>query len=284
MNNNFFIYYNDALLKEDAPIITANNRGLRYGDGFFETMKIINGKIILKDIHFERLFTSLELLQFQQPAYFNASFLEEKIVVLTKKNHQQKEARVRLNIFRANGDLYNPENHLPNYIMQTSLLNTHHHTLNKEGLKVDIFKDAKKVFDKFSHIKSNNYLPYTMAALWAKQNNVDDALLLNADNHIADATIANVWIVLNGIIKTPPLTEGCINGVMRKYLLTCLQKEGIPFQEVSITLDDIAQAQEIFLTNAITGIKWIKQCGKNAYHTQAAPYLFEKFVEPLWGC
>ncbi|MBX2932353.1 MAG: aminotransferase class IV [Chitinophagaceae bacterium] len=282
MNNNFFIYYNDTLLKEDAPIITANNRGLRYGDGFFETMKIINGKIILKEIHFERLFTSLELLQFQQPAYFNASFLEEKILALAKKNHQQKGARVRLNIFRANGDLYNAENHLPNYIMQTSLLNTQHHTLNKKGLKVDIFKDAKKVFDKFSHIKSNNYLPYTMAALWAKQNNVDDALLLNADNHIADATIANVWIVLNGIIKTPPLTEGCINGVMRKYLLTCLQKEGIPFQEVSITLDDIAQAQEIFLTNAITGIKWIKQCGKNAYHTQVAPYLFEKFVEPLW--
>ncbi len=282
MNTTNIICFNGNFIDEQIPLVTANNRGLRYGDGFFETMKIINGKIILKELHFERLFSSLQQLQFEQQPFFNTAFLEEKILTVASKNNHINYARVRVNIFRSDGDLYNAENYLPNYIIQTSAIDFSQHQLNKEGLIIDICKDVRKTVDKYSHIKSNNYLPYTMAALWAKQNNVDDAILLNADNHIADATIANVWIVLNGIIKTPPLTEGCINGVMRKYLLTCLQKEGIPFQEVSITLDDIAQAQEIFLTNAITGIKWIKQCGKNFYDKQLASFLMKKFILPLW--
>lgn len=282
MEKTNFIVYNQQIISEQTPIITANNRGFCYGDGFFETMKIINGKIILKELHFERLFKSLESFKFKQPKNFNATFLEETIINLTTKNIHLKAARVRINVFRDNGNLFHIENEYPNYIIQTMPLDNTHQQLNKDGLCIDIFNDAKKNQDNFSSIKSNNYLPYVMAAFYIKEKKLDDVLLLNHQHHIVETSIANIWIVSNGIILTPALSEGCIDGVMRKYLLNCLQQEGIPFKETTLTINDIQSAQEIFLTNAIVGIKWIKQCGKNNFTTQLATFLFNKFIQPLW--
>ena len=94
-----------------------------------------------------------------------------------------------------------------------------------------------------------------MAALWAKENKMDDAIILNNYNRIAEATIANIIFSKNGKIKTPALSEGCINGVMRRYLVNCIQKENIPFEEGKIEADEIAEANELFVTNAMNGIK-----------------------------
>ena len=249
------LIHNGKLLDADKLLISPNNRSFRYGDGCFETMKIVKGNICLADLHFERLFTSLELLQFEKPNYLAAALLKEQILQLANKNHHSKLARIRLTFFRGDGGLYDAENHFPNYIIQSWQLNPQTNQLNENGLVVDIFKDAKKVCDNYSHLKSNNYLSYAMAALWAKKNHLNDALLLNAYNNISDATIANVWIVKDGIIKTPALTEGCVAGVMRRYLLKKIREAAMPVEEGQITVDDVLQAQEVFLTNAIYGIK-----------------------------
>lgn len=263
-------------------MISPNNRSFRYGDGCFETIKMIRGKIILEDYHFERLFSSIERLQFEKPAFLTLHYLREQLIELAKKNYHDKLARVRLMVFRGDGGLYDAENHFPNYLIQTWALNPANNELNKNGLVIDIYKDARKVCDQFSHIKSNNFLSYAMAALWAKKHQLNDALLLNPYENIADATIANVFIVKDGMVKTPALTEGPIAGNMRRHLLKCMREENIPVEETQISAEDILQASGIFLTNAIYGIRWVKQVGESNYPNTLAESFHKKFIEPLF--
>ncbi len=278
MEEGRFFLYNDKFYKTGELIISANNRSFRYGDGFFETMKIINGEIALSHYHYERLFSSLQILKFNTPDYFTHTYLSEQIKNLIVKNSHQKSARVRVTIFSGDNGLYEDDKRSPNYIIQSWPLNKEILKLNENGLVTDIYKDARKTCDAFSHIKHNNYLPYAMAALWAKENKLNDAFLLNNLNRVADATIANIFIVKDGSIKTPALTEGCIAGVMRRHLIKCINDENIPFEEAQIEAGELLQANEIFLTNAIRGIRWVKQCGKSNYTNQLAKYLDKKFI------
>lgn len=271
--------YNGKLLSSGKLIISADNRSFRFGDGFFETMKMINGNIVLSNYHFERLFSSLQVLKFEHPEFFNAEYLLQQIKNLAIKNKHEQLARIRLNIFRGDGGLYDCEN-FPNYIIQTWKI-TEPSVFNADGLITGIYTKAKKTCDDFSHIKSNNYLPYVMAALWAKETRLDDAVVLNTYNRIAEATIANIFIVKNGRIKTPALSEGCINGVMRRYIIQSLRKENIPLEEGKIEAGEIEEANEIFLTNAVQGLKWIKQCNNYNYSFDLTEYLHNKFLLPL---
>jgi len=121
-----------------------------------------------------------------------------------------------------------------------------------------------------------------MGALWCRKQKLNEALLLNPYDRIADATIANVFIVKDGLIKTPPLSEGAVNGVMRRYLLECLRKENMPVQEAPLQLEDVLQASELFLTNATSGIRWVKQLDDSHYTNQLASHLFHKFIGILY--
>ncbi len=277
-----FLNYNGKLYPADKLLISPNNRSFRYGDGFFETIKMMNGKILLRSLHFERLFSSLETLQFDKPKLFTADMLEQQITELAVKNKHTLLGRVRLMVFRGDGGLYDTEDNHPNYLIQTWEMSAANNKLNENGLMVDIFPDARKACDKYSAVKNNNYLGYVMAALWAKKYKLNDALVLNSNDRIADATIANVFIIKDGIIKTPALTEGCVAGVTRRYILQCLRKESIPVEEAAITLEDIADASEIFLTNAAYGMRWVASCGKNNYIQKATSLLYQKFIEPLY--
>ncbi len=178
--------------------------------------------------------------------------------------------------------MYDEADPHPNFIIQTWAGNNESKILNKNGLALDFFRDAKKSCDNFSSIKSNNYLPYAMGAFFAKKNNLNDCLLYNCYNRICEATIANVFIITNGIIKTPALTEGCVNGVMRKHLIDCFKKEGFTCTEGEISPDELLQASEVFLTNAIYGIRWVKSIGASNYTNAMSALLHQKFIVPLF--
>lgn len=278
MESGKYLLYNDKMIPSGTAIITADNRAFRFGDGFFETMKMADGEIALSKYHFERLFASLEAFQFEIPEHFAATYLSEQIKKLAAKNGHQKLARIRLTIFRGDGSLYEHENNIPNYIIQTWPLNASVLQLNKQGLVTGVYRKARKTCDDFSHIKTNNFLPYVMGALWAKRNKLDDAIILNNFNRIADATIANIFLVGNGKVQTPALSEGCVSGVMRRFLIECIKKENIPFEETAITTEALNNANELFITNAVQGIKWVSRCENNNYQSQLAGYLHGKFL------
>jgi branched-chain amino acid aminotransferase len=278
METGKYFLHNNKMMASGKAILTADNRSFRFGDGFFETMRLTDGEIALSHYHFERLFSSLQALQFDVPPHFTAAYFLEQIKTLAAKNNHQKSARVRLTFFRSDGGLYDAADNLPNYIIQTWPLKTEAR-LNDKGLKSGIYTKARKTCDDFSHIKTNNFLPYIMGALWATQNKLDEAVILNNYNRVADATIANIFLVKDGKIQTPALSEGCIGGVMRRYLIDCIKKEGLPFEETSITADALAEANEFFITNAVRGINWVAQCGKHNYSNRLAAYLYDKFLK-----
>ncbi|WEK35836.1 MAG: aminotransferase class IV [Candidatus Pseudobacter hemicellulosilyticus] len=278
-----YLSFNGRILEEQLPLVSASNRGLRYGDGLFETMKLIRGEIRLAPLHFDRLFRGLSLLRFDIPAFFSAESITADILRLCQKNKCTDAARIRLSVFRGNGGLYDAENLLPNLLIQAWPLEEHRMVLNSNGLRMDVYSLARKSCDVFAGLKTNNYLPSIMAALYAKEKRLNDCFLLNTWDRICDASIANVWWVRNGHIFTPPLSEGAVAGVMRQYLL---QEAGRPGTGLFITEqplqpDELEQADEVFLTNAISGIRWVQSYRQKDYGNQLATTLFNQFVQPL---
>ncbi|MEO8109612.1 MAG: aminotransferase class IV [Ginsengibacter sp.] len=279
MNEQFFIY-NNKFYANNVPVVSSSNRGLRYGDGLFETMKRINGKIINADFHFERLFSGLSLLQFNVPKHFTKDFILKKISDLCAKNKHNEHVRIRLMIFRGNGGIFDPENNLPNYIIESWEL-PGASTLNENGLTVDIFTDAKKSCDSFSNIKSNNYLPYAMAALHAKKNELNDCIVLNSFERICDSVIANVFIIKGNNICTPPLSEGCVAGTMRRWMLEKFTLDNYHVSEKTLTTDDLLNADELFFTNAIYHMKWVKNFREKTYGNSSVKKIYSKMLQTI---
>ena len=274
------ICFNGKIVSANEPVLKASNRGYRYGDGLFETMKMQNGIIQLANYHFERMFSGLSLLKFDLPRLFTKKILEQEILQLCRKNDCEKLARVRLSVFRGNGGLYDEDKTLQ-YLIECWSLNESINRLNENGLIIDIYPDAEKSCDKFSNIKSANFLPYSMAALYVKENKLNDCLVLNTSGNVADSTIANLFLIKNETVITPSLAEGCINGVMRRHLLIALQNAGWKTLETSVTINDLKTADEIFQTNSINGIRWVRQFRDKIYTNIKTVEIYNRFVKTI---
>lgn len=272
---------NGKTVNENNATVSVNNRSFRYGDGCFETLKMVQGKIILPEFHMERLFNGLQLLQFELPSFFSPAFLLKAITELVTSNQHQKMARIRLTVFRGDGGLYDPENHRPQYVIQSWPLAATVNELNENGLVIGTYKKGFKAADGFANLKSNNFLLYAMAALYAKKEKVNDILVLNNNGTYADATIANLFIIEDKTIITPPLSDGPVNGTMRRYLLQQLPALGFEVKEESISEERLVAASECFLTNAIYGMKWVKEHGEHHFNSRHIFTIHREIIKPL---
>jgi len=270
-----YLLHNGNFCIDGDYIIAADNRGLRYGDGLFETLRTTGKKIHFMNWHFERLFSGLQMLEFELASDFTPSNIASQVFALCKRN-RHPAARVRINVIRGDGG--GQEDRFAHCIIQSQPLPGKDFQLNGNGLVLGIYQGARKTMDAFSNIKSNNYLPYTMAALQAEKNKWDDALVLNVAGRICDAAIANVFIIKNEILYTPPLQEGCVAGIMRRNLLENLATTGYYFHEKEITIEDLLAADEVFLTNAVKGIRWVSHCGDAVYTNRITTGIFTKLL------
>lgn len=275
MQNAAGLLYNGALLEADAAFISPDMRGFKFGDGCFETMKVVKGQVLLAQFHFERLLGALEKLGFVLPEHYTPAWLHRQVQQLIAANTHTEAARVRITVFRGSGGVYGTTDHFPHTVVQSWAL-APGGGWQEKGLRIDICREVVKAADRFSHIKSSNYLSYTLAARWAEERQLDDALVLNQWGRVADATIANVFVVHDGIVKTPAPEEGCIGGVMRRHLLATMRAAGWEVQEGQLTEEMLAEATEIFLTNAISGIRWVESVGQYTYRCQLAAQLYKK--------
>jgi branched-chain amino acid aminotransferase len=281
MNN--WLFYNEEIIPADTPVISAGNRGLRFGDGLFETIKVVNETMPLFDLHMERLNQGLAVLNMQLPEHYTADYLTLIILDLCSRNNIDGAARVRITIFRGNGTLFATEDPYASIIIQAEPLADEYLVLNENGFTIDICPGVQKSCDQLSNIKSNNYLPYVMAAQYARQHQLNDCLVLNIHNRICDGTIANVFRIHQNTIYTPPLSEGSIAGVMRKYLLTELPKAGYTIQEKICTPEELEAASEVFLTNALYGIRWVGKFRNKVYTNKMVSELYHSSVVKLNG-
>ncbi len=273
-----FFNYNGKFYEEGTPIIGADSRALRYGDGLFETLKFSNNEFILLQDHLLRLWEGLDKMQFDKPKLFTKQYLRDELAALVKKN-KDTHARVRLVVFRANGGLYDALHHHPQFIIQSWPLAVAADTLNTNGLQLCIYRDALKTCDAFSNLKHNNYLPYFMGALFAKANRCNDAVILNNYLRICDSSIANIFMVKNQIIYTPSLAEGCVAGVMRKFLLQQLPLAGFEVVETTITEDMLLDADEVFLSNAMYNMRWVAAIDAKKYSNTITKKIFDNLSQ-----
>ncbi|MEP6583327.1 MAG: aminotransferase class IV [Ginsengibacter sp.] len=279
MDEQFFTY-NSKFYKTNSPIITPSSRGLRYGDGLFETMKSVNGKIINEDFHFDRLFHGLVLLRFIVPKSFNKEFILKEIKKLLEKNNHNEVVRIRLMILRGNGGIFDPENLFPNYIIESwNLPGTNE--LNVNGLVIDCLPGAQKSCDAFSNLKSNNYLPYILAGLYAKENKLNDCIVLNSFERICDSAIANVFVVKGNKIITPPLSEGCVAGVARRWMLEKFSLKDYKVLEKTLTIDALLDADECFLTNSIHYLRWVKSFREKDYINSSSEKIYHHILQTI---
>ena len=276
-----YFNYNGKIYKEGSQIIGADNRGLKYGDGLFETMKMIKGRLIFEDEHFARLWKGMKVLQFEIPKHFSVELLQQEIKSLAQKNGHEAGARIRLNIVRGDGGLYDAKNHHPNYIIQTLPLAAENGHWNSNGLVLGIYEAVKKSCDIISNIKHNNYLTFVLAALTAKNEKWNDAIVLNVSGRICETTIANVFIVKDNVVYTPPLQEGCVAGIMRKMVIKGLQNGEQAVVEKELTIDDLFAADEVFLTNSIYDIRWVQCIGNVLYKNNVTKKIFNDIIQTI---
>jgi branched-chain amino acid aminotransferase len=276
-----YFNFNGKIFKQDTPIISPDNRGLRYGDGLFETMKCVNNVIHFEDEHFARLWKGMQVLQFDILKHFTPSNLVQQIQELIQKNNLHGNIRVRMQVFRGDGGLYDVKNNFPNYVIQIEQLPENNGELNNNGLIAGIYRDVKKSFDAISNLKHSNYLPYVLAAIQAKKEKWNDAILLNTASNICDSTIANIFIIKDGIIKTPSLQEGCVAGVMRRNILKQLSAAGWQIQETAITEKELMGADEVFLSNAIYNIRWVKQIDEVEFNNTSTQKIYTQLFDSV---
>ena len=257
--------YNGELLAFEDVTISANNRAFKYGDSVFETVKVLNGKVVFWEDHYFRLMASMRMIRMKIPIEFTLEFLEQEILKTAQSIDSQKTLRARLSIFRKDGGLYKPVSNEVDYLIEVDEINS----VEKSTYRVDLYKDFYLYSGHLSTIKSNNKLLQTLASVYADENDLDNCILLNERKGVVETINSNIFLIKGDTIKTPPLTEGCLKGVTRKKVIEILsENKDYSVEESAITPFEIQKADEVFMTNSIVGIQSITHYRKKEFATE----------------
>ena len=251
---NDHLIFNGSTIRASEPFLDASSPGFRLGDGLFETICFINGEIRLASFHFDRLFHGMEVLSLPKPANFSGDVLSRQIIDLCKQNHLPDNARVRLTVFRGS-DLQ------AHYLIETQPLPP----LETDPINASLYTKEFKSTGFLSNTKNNNYLLYILALRDAKARGFDEAIVLNQHGRICESNRSNIFLVRAGLLYTPRLSEGCVAGVMRRHLLKVLPTLGYEVVETLVSPEQIAEADEVFLTNAIHPIRAVGKIDRHVY-------------------
>ncbi len=248
-----YVCINGNVIPAEEAVFNIQNRSIKYGDGLFETMFYRKGKAILLEKHVHRLLKGMALLKIQTDERLTLTHIAASIDTLCQKN-QLSTARIRLQVVRQGEGYYHPKANTFSYILEAETLQQIDYPLNQPALNVDIYPQPIKTCTALSNIKSCSAVGYVLASLHASELGVDDCLVLNSENRICESTHSNIFLIHEGRISTPPLSEGCVAGIMREQLIQIMNEESVDSTERSINLEDLLSAEEVFLTNALRGI------------------------------
>lgn len=271
---------NGHLLAPAQAHVSISNRAYNYGDGLFETIKAVNGKLFFWEDHYFRLMSSMRIMRMEIPMDFTMEFLEAEILKTLKANNLiQKSARVRVQIDRGEGGLYLPlENTEIRFLIKVAELDSPFYTIDDAQTNlVDLYKDFYVAPGLLSGLKSNNKALNVMGSIYAKENGYNNCLLVNTNKNVIEALNGNLFLVKGDRIKTPPLADGCLKGIMRKQILQLLLEDlNYITEEASISPFELQKADELFITNVIQGIVPITQYRKKTYKSDFAKELVKK--------
>ncbi|MHA7843205.1 MAG: aminotransferase class IV [Winogradskyella sp.] len=274
------VNFNGNLIDSNNTVLTSENRGYKYGDALFETLKVVNGKIFFWEDHYFRLMASMRIMRMDIPMNFTMEFLEAEILkTIDANNLLNTSARVRLNVDRGKGGKYLPsETSKVTYNIITEVFDEPFYSIkDNQSYEVDLYKDFFVSPGLLSGLKSNNKAIQVIGSIYAKENDLDNCLVLNTNKSVIEALNGNLFLVKGDKIKTPPLEDGCLKGVMRKQVLEILSKDvNLYTEETSISPFELQKADELFITNVIKGIVPISKYRKKTYGCEFAKQLTNK--------
>ncbi|WP_417350335.1 aminotransferase class IV [Flavobacterium alkalisoli] len=270
------INYNGNLT-DNTNLTLEQNRGFLYGDAVFETLKVIDGKILFAEDHYFRLMASMRIIRMEIPMYFTMEYMEEQVKALTENLEISASARARVTFFRKPGGLYLPTTNDAEFIITAEAIAEPLYSLNEDTYEVDLFKDFYVTKQLLSTLKTTNKMVQITGSIFAYENGLNNCLLINDDKNVIEALQGNIFMLKGNKLVTPPITDGCLNGIMRKQILSIARKtEGIEVSEESISPFDLQKADEIFITNVIKGIQPITKYRKKEYGNALASELIKK--------
>jgi branched-chain amino acid aminotransferase len=261
-----YINYNGNIYPEHETLLPVTNRAYRYGDGFFESMVMFNKKMPLLEYHWSRIIFTAEVISATFSAAFDINSLESMILDLASVNDAVKNARLRVQFFRKGKGFYLPDDNELGYSITIHKLDNERFEAGHgllAGLRDDCFKGLSMVSD----MKNSGALMYVLAAQFARSEGWDECILMNHFGHICEGLNTNVFIVKGNKLATPTLESGCVNGVMRSYLMGLLQGR---VEERDFEPDELLNADEILLTNAVKGVQWVRQLNNKRYGNKEA--------------
>ena len=267
------INFNGILQDSDTNLLD-QNRGFLYGDGVFETLKIVGGKILFFEDHYFRLMAAMRIVRMEIPMNFTLEYLEEQVLSLVEKNKIEQSARARITVYRNNGGLYLPTNNTVSFLIQTSAIENPVYSISEKEYEVDLYKDFYIPKQLLSTLKTTNKMIHVTGSIYAKENDLDNCILLNDSKNVVEALQGNLFMRMGNTLITPPISEGCLNGIMRKQILSLAKKEtNLEVVEQVISPFDIQKADELFVTNVIRGIQPITKYRKKEFEQDTAKVL-----------
>jgi branched-chain amino acid aminotransferase len=275
------VNFNGVITEEELQL-SVSNRSFLYGDGVFETLKVLNNQILFFEDHYFRLLASMRIIRMQIPMSFTLEYLEEQMLTLVRQQGIQDAARVRLTVFRNDGGYYTPTDNKVSFVIQASALPVKPYTASGTPFEVDLYKDFIVPKQLLSTLKTNNKIIQITASIFAQENGLDTCLLINEDKNVIEAAYGNLFMLLNGQLITPPISEGCLNGIMRKQILKLAKElESIAVIEQPISPFDLQKADELFITNVIVGIQSITKYRKKEFDQTIAKLLLDKLNQAI---
>ena len=255
-------------LQDNSQISIENNRGFLFGDSIFETLKVNGSNILFLEEHYLRLMASMRICRMEIPMPFTMEFMEEEILKLIHVQENKTSNRVRFTVFRNAEGLYNPSSNEIQFIITSTNLTSENYIFNSSNYEVELFKDFHVSKHLLSTLKTNNKMTNVVASVFAKENDFANCLLINDDKNVVEAINGNIFMKIGNQLITPPITDGCLNGIMRKQIMAIVNKmENIEMVEKSISPFDLQKADELFLTNVIIGIQPITKYRKKEFLT-----------------
>ena len=270
------INFNGIIQASDLQL-TVSNRSFLYGDGVFETLKIVNNKILFFEDHYFRLMASMRIVRMEIPMAFTMEYLEEQILKLVEVLSIKDAARVRFTVFRNEGGFYLPNDNSISFVIQASELENIRYKISKIQFEVDLYKDFIVARQLLSTLKTANKITHVTASIFAKENQLDSTLLTNETKNVIEAANGNLFMLMGNKLITPPISEGCLNGIMRKQIITLAKQiDSVEVIEAAISPFDLQKADELFITNVIVGIQPITKYRKKDFEVRIANQLLEK--------
>ncbi|MBW2962801.1 aminotransferase class IV [Mesonia aestuariivivens] len=272
------INFEGEIVQDQHVNLNIENRSFNYADGLFETIRVINGKIMFWEDHYFRLMASMRILRMEIPMQFSPEFLEAEILELLEANKlTQQPARVKINVYRKPGGLYQPSTREVNYTIRTYELANSFYILDEKDYEIELFKDHYLTSGLLSTLKSTNKIINVLASIYAEENAYQNCLLVNEKKNIVEALNGNLFVVKGNNIKTAPLTDGCLNGITRKKLIEIIKKtDDFTLEEASVSAFELQKADELFITNVVMGIQPITKYRKKNFSAKVAKQLLAK--------